>query len=191
MMTLRRVLAAFALSIAITSTGSTKPVADVSWGKAGVSLEQYAVDAAQCADTSRYVTAYIKPKTLVALDVLSAAQLVEYAQWLDTGTDGDPMGDVAGISATNSPEDIARRTTNFGERYSHIVSDDVREELHAVLDKCLIERGYTQIKLNDDQRRTLSRFKWYTPERTAYLHSIDSDPIVIKNQKLTMRRSSQ
>ena len=178
------------LAAAITTTASTRPPTDVSWGKSGVSLEQYANDASQCADTSRYVAAYIKPKTLVELDALSAAQLVEYAQWLDTGTYSDPMGDVVGITATKSPEDIARRTMNFGERYTQIASYDVRDELQVVLDKCLTERGYTQIKLNESQKRELSRFKRHTSERTAYLHSIDSDPVVIEKQKLPTQMAS-
>jgi hypothetical protein len=65
------------------------------------------------------------------------------------------------------------------------VRADVTDQLQRILDKCLRERGYVQIRLSDEQRHSLSRLKRHSAARTNYLHSIDSDPAVIDQQRLT------
>jgi hypothetical protein len=179
-------LIALPILILATSGALAKKANDSSWGKVGVSLEEFIQDSNECADTSRHVTAYIKPKTIIALNALSSAQLIGTAY--DLGMGGgpgsldNPMSFNSAMTWTKTPDDIARRSQNFGEQYTEVVSSDVRDELQAVVDRCLSERGYVKIRLNADQRRSLSKLKRFSPERTAYLHSIDTDPNVVLRQ---------
>jgi len=160
------------------------PRGSTSWGKAGVSLSHFALDAKECSETSRTVAVSIKPKTLQALDVLSSAALLDIAMQSPDGPTKDPMQAVAGLTSQHTAEDIARRTNTFGGKYVAMVRPDVKDELQEVLDKCLTERGYVRIILNAVQQERLSKLKHRTAERTAYLHSIDSDPVLIERQHL-------
>ncbi len=94
------------------------------------------------------------------------------------------MNDVSGITELKSADDIARRTNTFGAKYVAMVNFDVRDQLQAVLDKCLLERGYVQIKLTKEQSHELGKLKRHSIERVAFLHSIDADPSVVETQKL-------
>lgn len=160
------------------------PRSATSWGKAGVSLSQFALDAKVCSETSRTVAVSIKPKTLQALDVLSSAALLDIAMQSSSSPDYNPMQTVAGVTSQHAAEDIARRTNTFGGRYVAMVRPDVKDELQEVLDKCLAERGYVRIALTADQQKQLSKLKRHSAERTAYLHSIDSDPALVQRQRL-------
>jgi hypothetical protein len=170
------------LGLALTpvALAAAKPVHNTFWGKVGVPLDEYARDSMECAETSRYVTTYIKPKTLRQLDALSSAQLLDTVVQIGSS---NAMEVVNAIAKLRSADDIARRTNTFGAKYVAVVSFDVRDQLQAVLDRCLIERGYIRIRLTDFQARTLRNLKRHSPERTAYLHSIDSDATVVAQQR--------
>lgn len=172
-------------TIACASLASARPPGTFSWGKAGVPLDAYTRDAAECAATSRYVTAYITPKTLKQLDALSSAQLLDTVMQIGGSAHFDSMAVVQAITQLRSADDIARRSNTFGARYVSMVSFDVRDQLQAVLDKCLIERGYVRIRLTDPQAKALHALKRHSPERTAYLHAIDSDAARIAEQRVT------
>jgi len=159
------------------------PHGSISWGKAGVSLSQFALDANECSETSRTVTVSIKPETLQKLDALSSAALLDIAMQSDGGPDYNPMQIAASIAGQKSPDNIARRTNTFGGKYVAMARSDVKDELQAVLDKCLAERGYSRIMLTPDQQTKLSKLKRHSAERTAYLHSIDSDPVIVEKQR--------
>lgn len=170
--------------VAVTSPVLARQSDAASWGKAGVTLGDYARDAGECAETSRYVTAYIRPKTLRQLDALSAAQLLDTVMQIGGSAGFSAMNIVDAITKLRSADDIARRTNTFGAKYVAIVSLDVRDQLQAVLDKCLSERGYTRLTLTEPQMRTLRTLKRLSPERTAYLHSLDSDAAIIARQQI-------
>lgn len=179
--------------LAATVPAFAGPPGDTSWGKPNVSLEQFAEDANGCADTSRLATVSIKPETLKALDALSSAQLLQMA--MDGQANGpspfsNPATFAANISETRSETDIARRSNTFGARFVASTSEDVSGELQAVLNRCLTDRGYVRIRLTDEQRRALSHLKHRSAARTAYLHAIDSDPVLIARQRLAPAPSS-
>jgi hypothetical protein len=157
---------------------------DLSWGKAGVPLAQYASDAGECADTSRMVAVYIKPDTVRKLDAFSSTALFDIALQISSAPDFNPMTFTAGMTGDKTTEGIARRTNTFGAKYVAMAQSDVRDELQSVLDKCLRERGYVQIRLTPDQQKALSRLKRHSAERTRYLHAIDADPHVIAQQRV-------
>lgn len=173
------------LGAMLASAAAAAPPGPISWGKAGVPLPQYVRDATECAETSRYVTTYIKPDTLRSLDALSSAQLLDTVMQIG-GDDPDfnAMNIVGSLTKLRSADDIARRTNTFGAKYVAMVSFDVRDQLQAVLDKCLIERGYARIRLTEAQAQALHKLKRHSPERTAYLHAIDSDPAIVARQRL-------
>jgi hypothetical protein len=182
-MRLRYVVAVLGM-VAVAPPVSAKRSDAASWGKAGVTLGDYARDAGECAETSRYVTTYIKPQTLRQLDALSAAQLLDTVMQIGGSAGFNAMNIVDAITKLRSADDIARRTNTFGAKYVAIVSLDVRDQLQAVLDTCLSERGYTRITLTELQVRTLRSLKRRSPERTAYLHSLDSDASIIARQQV-------
>lgn len=173
-------------TVACASLASAKPSGALSWGKAGVPLDAYARDATECAATSRYVTTYITPKTLRQLDAMSSAQLLDTVMQIGGSADMNAMNIVGAITKLRSADDIARRSNTFGARYVASVTFDVRDQLQAVLDKCLIERGYVPIRLTDQQAKTLKSLKRYSAQRTAYLHSIDSDGMLINRQRVSL-----
>ncbi|WP_313393790.1 hypothetical protein [Sphingobium yanoikuyae] len=170
--------------LAWSQCASAKPEAVESWAKSGVSLQQFAADSRECADTSKETPVYIEAETLKVLDALSSAQLISVVQQL-SGPETSALKVVEDISVTNSENDIARRSANFGGKFVAMTSSDVRGQLQKSLDQCLIDRGYIRIQLTEKQAKELKRFKRNTPERTAYLHSIDSDQAVVENQAVT------
>jgi len=182
-----RILIIFsALCLVVTNAQlNAKNNSGFSWGKSGVTLQDYVKDGTECAETSRYVTTYIKPATLRHLDALSAAQLLDSVLKLGAGTpEFNAIGLVANITALRSANDIARRTNTFSSQYESIISFDVRDQLQAVLGKCLLERGYARIWLTKSQQATLRRLKRHSRERTAYLYSIGSNAEVMAEQQV-------
>jgi len=156
---------------------------NLSWGKVGVSLNEYARDSHECAETSRYVTTYIPAKSLRQLDALSSAQLLDTVMQIGAS---DAMGIVQSITKLRSADDVARRSNTFGAKYISIVSFNVRDQLQAVIDKCLFERGYVPIQLKDSQVKKLKKFRRHSTERTSFLYSIDTDANVIDSQRVRL-----
>lgn len=157
---------------------------DISWGKPGVSLDQYATDATQCTDASSNVPVSIKPGTLRQMDALSSARLLDITTQLAHDPNANPMAMVTDMTFTKSQDDIARRSNTFGGQYVAIAKADVTDELQAALDACLTERGYVRIRLDAAQTKALSRLKRHGAERTAYLHALDSDAAIVARQRL-------
>ena len=170
---------------AVCSPSFAGAASNTSWGKADVPLDQYARDAAECTETSRYITTYINPERLKQLDSLSSAQLLDTVMQIN-GYDShfNAMNIVSDISKLRSVDDIARRSNTFGAKFVSVVTFDVRDQLQAVIDRCLIERGYTKIRLTEPQLKILRTLKQHSPERTAYLHSIDSSATVVAQQRI-------
>jgi hypothetical protein len=183
-MRLAATLAPLGLSLLATASFAVSHD-DTSWAKAGVPLEQYVKDGKECADTSRTVSVSIKPDTLQQLDALSSGALLDIAMQAAQSPDFNPMAFVEGPGSQKSSDNIARRTNTFGGKYIAMVRPNVKDELQEVLDKCLRDRGYVEIWLTIEQKSRLSRLKHHSAERTAYLHTIDSDPAVIDRQLIT------
>jgi len=182
---MRPLIVLYALCSIVTATSvEARDQAASSWGKAGVPLEQYVQDGAECAETSRYVTTYIKPDTLKRLSALSSAQLLDAVMKLGGNRIGfNSTGFVEGITTLRSTNEIARRSNTFSAQYESIISFDVRDQLQAVLNKCLVERGYVHIWLTKSQQTAMRQLKRGSQERTIYLHSIGSDATLVTQQQ--------
>jgi hypothetical protein len=53
----------------------------------------------------------------------------------------------------------------------------------AVVDGCLVERGYQQFQLTAEQQAHLSELEEGSGERRAYLHQLAADPAVLSPQR--------
>ena len=149
-------------ALALPATALSAKPPGLSWGKAGVSFEQYRSDSVECAREGYY------------LDVsgTEAAQVFRRAsRMIDTNEAGGVNLDTAittgHIVAGTQPEE------RMGE---------VRKLLQGTVDGCLIDRGYTPFELTKPQRAQLSRLKKGSPQRHAYLYKLSIDPEVLRSQ---------
>ena len=149
---------------AATSTQGPKE----SWGKAGVSFEQYREDAVECGRSGYY------------LDVSSteaAKQLVSASRQLDMiaqGSGVDPMDQA--LHYANQRQRIVS-STHPDKQFN-----DIKDLLQATVDRCLKSRGYLKFQLTDDQRRALRKLKIGSEARHIYLYRLASDPAVLAGQ---------
>jgi hypothetical protein len=131
------------------------PGHDRSWGKAGVSLEEYRADAVAC---GREAAAIDFGNTGPAEALVIASRLMDNAN--DFYSASEAMR-IAGL-AHNIPK--------------------AGDMIQARLDRCLIARGYRQFRLTDAQRHHLSRLPIGSTERHAYLHNLASNPQTLTRQ---------
>jgi hypothetical protein len=149
-------LAALSLGGGIASARAIQAGPGVSWGKAGVSLEQYWTDSALCGHQA------------AAIDLSGTAPadaLVLASRRMDTWSDFDS------IQQTLRMADPQRQW----DRAAAIMQRE--------LERCLSDRGYTKFKLTKDQSRRLARLKAGSLERRKYLYSLASDPRVLQEQR--------
>lgn len=126
-----------------------------SWGKPGVSLEQYRADAVACG------------RQAASLDLSwsnPARALVLASRLIDNAADIQAAGDALRIA---SPE---RNVAKAGDL------------IHSALDHCLVEHGYRQFRLTGEQRHRLAKLPTGSIERHTYLHSLASDPVILASQ---------
>jgi hypothetical protein len=164
---MRRILAftALSLGIAVLTLGNSADAANrvtaghrTSWGKPGVSLEDYWTDSAQCgheaADTD-----------LANTDPGKA--LVYASRITDNAVSAQGMA-------------IAARLVNPEVQWNRAATIIQKE-----LEKCLMERGYVKFRLTDGQAKKLGKFETGSIERRRYLHSLASNPDVLAKQALS------
>lgn len=155
----------------------------LSWGKAGVSFEDYRADATNCL---REAAATDLSGTEPARALILASRRIE------TGLSSDytPMiNGAAGVSDTSarpSFEPSAEAALRFGEssaaaRVGHHVRQ-ARDIMAARLESCLAGHGYQRFHLTAAQRRQLDRLPARAVERQAYLHRLASDPQILASQ---------
>jgi hypothetical protein len=155
------VLAAFVAATAVAAAAAPAP--ETSWGKAGVSYDQYRHDAALCQQTAMHVD-------LTRTEPVQA--LVLASRRIDAVAALDPY-------AVHEATIFARPDLRWRE---------VRALLQLGLDTCLAEIGYTRFRLTDDQRAHLRHLSQRQPERQHYLHSLASDPVILAAQAIAPAR---
>lgn len=156
-----RATAALACTLALTlagspaSAGRVRPEHQTSWGKAGVSLEQYWVDASVCGHEAA---------AMDLSDTPPAKALVLASRMIDNQTG---YGDVEQAMRFAHPE---------------VQWDRAGTIMRHELERCLTERGYAKFKLTKDQARRLKTLAPGSFERRKYLHELASDPAVLADQ---------
>ena len=160
-----------ACGVATAADAQRRQTPIVTWGKAGVSLDEYRADSIACASEAYY------------LDVSSstaAQRLVSASRQLQTIEDTRPR-------PMNMDESISYGA-DIGNTLNHYRPDRQFEAIEDIqqqtLDTCLTQRGYHQFRLTDSQRQELRRLDRGTEERRAYLHSLAADAEVLRQQSL-------
>lgn len=169
-----RHLFAVALAGLFASSGFAAPSPPDSWGKAGVTLAQYHYDAVDCA---------VQGYNLDISKTEDAKEFVRASRQLDNLPSGMTI-QTTGSTVTN--------IVDFADIQQHIIASMRPEERFkrikqmqlAKIDECLVARGYSKFHLTDEQRRRLSKLKFGSDERRAYLYTLATDPAVLQGQKV-------
>lgn len=154
----------------------------VSWGKPGITIEQYRRDAVECGRAGYYLDV---SKTEAA-DVFKTAtgQL---------GANEASLPSFAMLAQGGPPEERIAAAVAAGDivgRSAHIVDGTrPRERITAVgalmqdtVDGCLRERGYVRFRLTEAQRKQLGCRHLGSPARHAYLYELATNPAVLEDQ---------
>ena len=162
MLRVRSTIAAL-VAFSLASPALSAPRPKESWGRAGVSFEDYRRDAEECGRIVYYAD----------LSQNEHAQAFVTGTKRMEGTDGLPLDFMAlahrygQIQANTRPEWRIR---------------ELRQGMQSVLEICLERRGYVKFQLTEAQREDLEHLKKGSPERHAYLHRLASDPGVLASQ---------
>ena len=132
-----------------------------SWGKTGLSMEQYRLDQRECglAATNKDVSQTGAAKTLA-----TASRQLDNLQTINTE---QYIYDSERIKRYANPE---RQW------------DQIRLFQQQAMESCLIGRGYRQFILTGDQRSALGRLTFGSAERRDYLFALATDPDVLARQ---------
>ena len=178
-----RVLIALAAAAMLSAPALAANAPQTSWGKAGVSFDDYRSDATLCLrEAARTDLTGTEP----------ANALVLASRRMATGETNDYTPSIGGASST-SPQTITGGFDPMIEAANRMQQERIaaRPELrirqaHDImqrrLDHCLAGRGYHRFRLTDDQRRRLRHYPERAAERQTYLHSLASDPRVLAAQ---------
>ena len=178
-----RILIALAAAAALGSAAHAANAPQTSWGKAGVSFDEYRSDATFCV------------REAAATDLAGtepANALVLASRRMAAGETNDYTPAIGGASSTSpSPAtggfDPMIEAANRMQQERMAARPDLRirqarEIMQRRLDHCLAGRGYHRFRLTDDQRRRLRHYPERAAERQTYLHSLASDPQVLAAQ---------
>jgi hypothetical protein len=159
------ILGLSALALASTPALAVGKKANVSWGRAGVSLTAYHSDALTCANRAYGVQVQMRPygPTFAAFG----------AGWLP-----------AAVWTSLTPGSIPFYSTDYIEGYRHAAWMDTVEQLQAVVDSCLVEHGYQRFRLTSAQMRTLRTLPHGSAERERFLHSLGADAQILNAQAI-------
>lgn len=147
----------------------------VTWGKAGVSFEEYRADSIACATEAYYLD----------ISNTSAAQrLVAASRQFQAIDDNRPRPQTRPLRT----DEIANFAADQGNTMSHYRPDRQFEAIGDIqqhnLDSCLIHRGYHQFRLTQAQQQQLRRLDRGSDERRLYLHRLAADAEVLRRQSL-------
>ena len=134
---------------------------ELSWGKPGVSIDQYRIDSFECAKSGYFTDVRDTQQAKDAIRVLETAD-----RELNNGDELDPNARVLRMRALR-PDARVREVGRY---------------LHTVVEACLTKRGYRQFALTKAQAKSLGKLPAGSLDRQLYLHSLASDPQVVAGQ---------
>ena len=147
------------------------------WGKAGVSFEDYRSDALSCGRSAYYA------------DVSET----DHAKAFVIGTRRLQAADDHGMGpAGASPEEDMSRTVQLAARSEQIRASvrperrmrELQAALVSIVERCLEERGYSRFRLTTEQQAALRHFDKGSLERHRFLHRLASDAGVLASQRI-------
>jgi hypothetical protein len=139
------------------SADRVSPGHRISWGKAGVSLEDYWVDAAQCGHAAAAID---------LRDTTPAKALVYGSRLLEDTTS---PGEIMSVQQLVAPD---------------IQWDRAATIMRQALETCLTGRGYMRFRLSASQFRHLRKLEPGSVERRQFLHRLASDASVLARQAI-------
>lgn len=175
-------VAALSLGACTTTSGPT-----TSWGKAGVSMQEYRIDGGQCAvmaatarpgGNSANTAGGINgsnPATPTGGAGQAAAATGSNSQSSgDAGGGGLPTGE-GGFYRESASQDVVSRAA-MQQRTQEMAEQRARAQ---ALKDCLTARGYKEFKLTSEQRAHLAKLPQGSEERRNYLYQLATDPAVL------------
>ena len=182
---MRRLFAVSLISTAMAGAALAAPAPEESWGKAGITLDQYRQDALDCG-LQGYYTDISKTE--------DAKEFVRASRRLDTMTTGSNSPNTTGAGGSGPVStDSVQQLATYAADQQHVVDSlhpeerfrSIKKTLESTTERCLIQRGYSKFALTDEQRRKLRHLKAGSDERRAYLYSLASNPAVLQSQRAT------
>jgi hypothetical protein len=178
-----RILILLAATAGLASAAYAANAPQTSWGKAGISFDDYRSDATFCLREAAGTD-------LTGTEPANA--LVLASRRMAAGDTNDYTPSVGGASGASTAIatggfDPLIEAANRMQRERIAARPDLRiRQAHDImqrrLDHCLAGRGYHRFRLTDDQRRRLRHFPERAAERQTYLYSLASDPRILAAQ---------
>jgi hypothetical protein len=170
-----------ALLAAGIATAASARLPATSWGKPGISYDEYRADATICLrEAAGTDLAGTEPANALVL----ASRQIETALTTNLapmeGGGFDPI--ITAVNAMQQAKMAARPDYRLRQ---------ARDILQERLDHCLEEHGYRRFQLTDAQRRQRDHWDRRQAERQLYLYSLASDPQVVTSQAVTADISSR
>ena len=167
------------------SVAAAAPAPETSWGKAGVSLSDYRLDATRCLSLVEHLDLVgTEPANALIQGTRRIDSIYAQAGGEFSGA-GQPVGQngPSGQAAASTAVQPGSQVMNVVEftRPQHRINQ-VRDLMRVAMDACLTELGYSRFRLTDAQQERLRHLRYGRPERHAYLHSLASDPEVLRTQ---------
>jgi hypothetical protein len=154
------------------------------WGKENVSMSDYRLDGALCAAVA--AGKQIDPNAANTAGGIhgkntSGEALPRQAGGPNSAPSGGafPTGG-GGAYRDSASADVVSRAAQQ-QRNQEMAAQRARQE---TLRSCLVNRGYTEIRLTPEQRAHLATLPEGSDARREYLHKLSSDPAVIKAGRL-------
>lgn len=166
-----RLICTLALAFAVAAPAGAREQPAVSWGKAGVSFDQYRQDAVECGRAGYYLDV---SNTEAARVFKTASSRLESNE-----SDLHMSGDQTRIMAIVAYSALIVEGTRPRERMK-----EVRTLMNDAVAACLTGRGYVRFQLSSAQRDQLRHFRRGTVERHAFLYGLASDPAVLSTQAI-------
>ena len=170
--TMRPILVALLMTACgVATAADAQPRPNVTWGKAGVSFEEYRADSIACASEAYY---------LDVANTTAAQRLVAASRQLQTIEDTRPRP-MTMDEAVSFGADMGNTMNHYRPDRQFEAIEDLQQQ---TLNACLTLRGYHQFRLTDSQQQELRRLDRGTEQRRAYLHSLAADAEVLRQQSL-------
>lgn len=155
-----------------------------SWGKPGVSIDQYRTDAITCGRAGYYMDVSSTEAAHVFKDATKELETNEtdlnsQANLPQSGNPMDDPGYLYRIMGIVSRSDRIVQNARPTERMKAVGT-----LMQAKVDDCLKGRGYVRFRLTSGQRKHLERLHLGSVERHVYLYQLGTDPEVLKAQAM-------
>jgi hypothetical protein len=156
-----------------------------SWGKEGVSMLDYQADGIYCAAATENSQGGNGSNSAGGINGSNSSQPATPTVATGPGTGGasgaaTPIGG-GGMYREGASDDFVNRAA-MQQRQVEMQRLKARQ---AAMSSCLVNRGYVEFKLTEQQRQHLATLPEGSAERRAYLYKLGTDPTILKANKVS------